>query len=306
MIRPRLIIITLLLAVLTTDVRAGEAIDARGELSSTELTTADRVTLTVTVDTDPAYTVEPWREAAAAALAGAGWTVVSSAASAPVLAESGRVRRSASFVLEPFLAGRYPFPEIVITALGPGGERRTASVTVPEVTVRSLLPEDEPVQIPGMPAPDSAGALGGDLVLGTLRPAPEPAQPGRGVLVLILIGASFAVAAVALLVARRVWRAFRRGGGADPVADLDRLVRSVRTIEDLAPVDHAVRLAARRYGVQNDLDGLLARLERVRYAPPDSTESAARDGTELDVRGLACEAAEAVHRAVGAVGGAGG
>ncbi len=290
--------ILLLLALLTAAVRAGSEIDARAEWSATEPTTADRVTLTVTIRTDPACTVEPWRDAAARVLADAGWTEIASTATAPALDAAGRVERTVSFVLEPFLPGRYAHAPVTIAAVGPAGERRTVQLAIPEVTVRSLLPGDEPVQVPGMPTPD----LGGDLALGTFRPVPEPPGPGPGGLAWALIAGFLAVAAVVFLVVRGVRRGIRRHDRSDPAAELNRIAPSVRTTDDLAPVDRIVRAAARRYNAWDRFADILDRLEHARYAPP----GAGNNGGELDPSALAREAAHTVGRVAGAPGDAAG
>ncbi len=278
-------VIPLLLALLTAAVRAGDAIDAHAAWSTTEPTTADRLTLTVTVRTDPALTPEPWRETTAQALTDAGFTVITSTATAPALDGLGLIERAASFVVEPFLAGRYAPPPVTISATGPADEHRSVTLTIPEMTVRSLLPEDEPVQVPGMPAPD----LGGDLALGTFRPVPEPPSTGPGAMKAVLIAGLLVIAAGVLLVGLGLRRNNHRHDGSDPVETLRRIAPSVRTPNDLAPVDRVVRLAASRFDAWDQLADVVDRLEVARYAPPS-------DGDRPDPGELAREAAETVAR----------
>lgn len=288
------ILLTFLLAATTPRVAAADAITGRADLSRTDITVTDRVTLTVTLDSDPAFTVEPWVEAATTQLQNAGWTIVSTTTDAPALVDSGRIVHTTRFVLEPFLSGEYAVPEITCTVVGPDGEPHSVTLPASRVEVRSILPEDETDQlpVPGVPIDDTT-LTGGDQPLGTLRPAPEPAPPGPPVLTLGLIAGLVTLAAACLFVARGAIRELTANREPDVCRELERRARAARTLDDLGPVDRALRAVlhasppAANGAARRGAD-LLDRLERIRYAPTRE---------HADPRALAKEAAD-IARAV--------
>ncbi|USN98557.1 MAG: hypothetical protein H6810_10325 [Phycisphaeraceae bacterium] len=244
---------------------AAQAIAGRAELSATSITVTDRVTLTVTLETDPDYTVEPWKDDAAKQLEGAGWTVVSTTADAPAL-HDGRIERTTRLLLEPFLDGDYDVPAITCTAIGPAGEKQTVELAASKVEVTSRLPADETVQLP-LPGLPTATPSDGDRPLGELRvvPGPKLAEPSA-FLVGAIIVPLVAAAGIVVIVVGAAGK--RRGRPSDVWRELERSTKLVRSVDDLGPVDRAFRaclvLAPERKS--GEAVALLERLERARYA----------------------------------------
>jgi hypothetical protein len=275
------------------------------EPSADEITVADRVTLVVRLRADARLAVEPWVDAARAAFEEAGWTVVSISADPPQIEPSGAVRHEARVVLEPFLPGSYRVPALTWSAAGALDDRATASSPEAEIVVRSLLPEDEAVDLPiGRKPWEEAADPAGDAPLGATRPVPELAEPVPAWWYAAGVGGLLGAAFLVRLTLSRTRRS-RGDAGRDGWADLATLAshpagaspasvdRSLRAglagrlgpaAFALAPADaeEALRSAGVAPEAARRVSALLAALESARYAP---------GGRGHDARSLAAEAA---------------
>lgn len=286
-----------LLALLAGVLRApaGDDLAARVELSREAMTIADRLVLTLIVEASPGTSVEPWGDSLRENLEAAGWTVLSIESAPPSFTERGHIRHATRVLLEPFLPGEYPIPELERTGAAPDGSRLIERIPPRTVTVRSLLPEDETVALPIAEKPWEAGPTGvGDAPLGVLREPPDAGARG-GTVLPILIGA-LAVSALAsgwMLGRRRkprpdhdfTWSAFDRLDADPDPARLERAMRQglASTLGPSALAMTGPEFARALAGAGLDADfarrvrTVFDRFERARYTAPGGSGPDARE-----------------------------
>lgn len=218
-------------------------------LSATEISTVDRITISLEITLPTGRTVEPFLAAATAALQSAGWTVVSSSTDSPRLGPADTLTHRATILAEPFLPGEYTIPAFGITAVDEAGHPQTIKSEPALVAVRSVLPDDEadPLHKPGQ---SGTGDQTGDSPLGDLRPTPDEPRPAPFIAV---IAGVIAFAGIAL--ASRAALATRRPHTPDPIRDLERLARSGQQSDSLDAVERAFR-ACLRISAGDEVAGL--------------------------------------------------
>ena len=130
-------------------------VDLSVETDATSLTTAERLRVRITVRRPMGAAVtliEPdWGEG--------GWTLIETLDSAPGALPDGRVERSRTVLLEPFLDGSYEIPAVSVSWTREGAEGALSSQPL-TVEVGSVLsgPEDGVISGPAPPAtPDEPG-----------------------------------------------------------------------------------------------------------------------------------------------------
>lgn len=174
------------------------------------------------------------------------WTRVDATDTRPTVLPDGRLTRSRTITLEPFLEGDYTVPPVTL-AWGTGDAARTLASAALKAKVTSVLPQDDGGQL-AAPAP-------------ALAPTePEPASPG-----LITVAAVVAIAALLL-----TWRFTRPRHhhdepAPDPVETLRAAAATTETTPETLPaVHHAIAALAPQ---QPSLSPLVARCERARFEP---------------------------------------
>lgn len=204
-------------------------------LSSTDITTVDRLTITIDITLPPGRTIEPFLPGTTRALEAAGWSVISGSTTPPRLGTDGSLTHRASFLVEPFLPGEYSVPPFDITTIDQAGGTHTITTQPAKVTVRSVLPDDEADQLP-QPGVNDTSNMTGDAPLGDLRPPPDEPRPGPliAVIVGVLVFTGIAFAARAAL-------ATRRPPTRDPIRDLERLARGGQNADSLDAAERAFR-----------------------------------------------------------------
>ena len=226
-----------------------DAITLNLRVDDTDITTTDRITVTLDTDYPADQTVAPTIEFDQA-LADAGWTLIARHDDPPRRLDRSRLRRTTTVVIEPFLPGDYEIPGFTINA----GDRSARLEPVP-VTVAALLPEDDPVD----ESPE----------LTELKEPPPPAPDATTPIAVVAVSAA-AVAAIAGFAV-----ALRRRGPTQPTPSeqLRAAERAARRIADAPEVTnahleelHAAVRTAEQIAAQRDAD-LAADLERARFGP---------------------------------------
>lgn len=278
---------------------AGDDLAARGELSLEEPTIADRPVLTLIVEASPGTSVEPWGESLRESLEAAGWTVVSIESAPPAFADRGHIRHTTRVLLEPFLPGQYPIPELELTGAAPDGTRLIERIPPRVVTVRSLLPEDEAVALPIAEKPwESERAAEGDAPLGVLRDPPDAVARSGRVLPVIIGALVVSTLVSAWVLGRRRkpgpdqafdWTAFDRLAGAPDPGLLERAMRlgiaSMLGPSALAMTGPEFARVLSEAGLDADsvrrVRTAFDHLERARYKAPEESGPDSSDTREL-------------------------
>jgi hypothetical protein len=137
-------------ATAATDDEAGIRLDV--SMDRAEMTTADRLGVRIEVTRPvglPITLIEPdW--------SAANWTLTDTIDTAPVQAPDGRITRTLTVVLEPFLDGDYAVPPVTLTWARDGLDSVIASQSL-AIPVRSVLPEADDGELaaamPTLPPP---------------------------------------------------------------------------------------------------------------------------------------------------------
>lgn len=215
----------------------------------TEITTLDRVNVTITLRRPVANTVtliEPDWEAA-------GWTRIDATDTEPIAVEPDIIERSRTVTVEPFLAGDYTVPPATIQwTTG----QLTRVLETPDLTVivASVLAESDTTELA---APESA-------IL------PEPEQDDHTFLPLII---SIAVLAGALLLINAARRPSHRDDEPTPADVIRALANNTHESDTpLADLHRALAQAEPMPSSKARLNELIARCEVARFAP-DASES---------------------------------
>ncbi|MEM7754337.1 MAG: hypothetical protein AAF297_01735 [Planctomycetota bacterium] len=246
----------------TTPGPAATQSTAAGELtltiaaSDTQLTTTDRLTLTLTAEypTTANYAHDP---AFLDAVESAGWTIVATHADPPRLIQAGRLARTSTAILEPFLPGDYEIPSLTATFAG-----ETATLDPIPVSVNGLLPEDD--------------LLAESPELAELR-KPPPIIEDNSTALPVVIAIVVTFTAVVLIIRRNA----TTPTDASPADQLRDAVRTVRRIADASAIDcddltalHAAVQTAEHHTSATD-PALTADLEHARFGPnPPSAQRA--------------------------------
>jgi len=175
----------------------------------TELTVADRVRLSLTIEYDEATEIE-WPDAAEAL--GEELALAAEEQSPPTITDEGRTRVRRAYVLEPDLPGETTIGAFEIAWRAGGGEGTVRTEPVP-ITIRSLLQEDDEAEV---------------------APRKGVAEPPPPIERWLAIGAAALLALVVLtaLIVMLIRRALRRRRDTPPLSPHEAALLALQRLEE--------------------------------------------------------------------------